>query len=216
MTDAVKYTFDTEFDRDGQIVRSRPPRPKTKFTREDVDAAQAEGFAAGEASAQAQAAQAAAQATMEALEIIKAGLAEILASLQSEVDTVRAEGARLALEAVRQLTRCLVDRHGEEHITALIEDGLKGLRDTPKVTIALSPDLAPSLGSKIGDTATTIGFEGQVDIVEDAALARADCRLTWGRGGASSDLEGAIAAIETLIRDHLEAEGNTQLSLFDR
>ncbi|MGF1454606.1 MAG: hypothetical protein ACFB6R_04435 [Alphaproteobacteria bacterium] len=215
MKDAVKFTFDTEFSRDGQILRERQPRPKTRFSPEEMEAAKAQGFAEGQASAEAEATRAAAQATAEALEIVKTGLAHILSTLQGEVDAVRAEGARLAFETVRHLTAGLVDRHGADHVAGLIAEGLQGVREAPTVTITLAPDLAQDLGPRIAETAAAAGFEGQVEVKDDGAVQRADCRLTWGRGGALSDLEGAIAAVETLIRDHLEAEGNTQLSLFD-
>ena len=62
MDDPAKFAFDTVFDQDGNVVSKPPPRPKTRFTQEDVEAALAEGIAQGQANAEARAAEAAAEA----------------------------------------------------------------------------------------------------------------------------------------------------------
>ncbi len=216
MSEHVKYTFDTEFDRYGNTVRERPPRPKTRFTAEDVEAARADGFAEGQSSVEAKTQEATAQAVNAALATITAQLGDIIGTLQGEVDRVRAEGARLSLETTRHLMETALERHGADHLEAIIKEALSTLRTTSQVTIRLAPAMAEELAGRIEAAAQAAGFTGHLEITPDDTVDSADCALSWADGGAFSNWAEGLEALRTMIREHLEAEGNTQLDLFDQ
>ncbi len=211
MDDAVKFQFDTVFDRDGNVVAAPPPRPKTRFSREDIDAAFAEGQTAGQADAQAEAA----RMVAAALQDVAGQLTGILQSLKTETDMARGEAARLAFETGSALARKLIDAQPEEEVTALIGECLALMRDTPQITIRVPPEVADAAAADIQKVAEANGFEGAVQIEKDTTLQGTDCKLTWIGGGATLSLEQKIEAIHSLIADHLATESPTQLDLFN-
>ncbi len=212
MSDPIKFTFDHEFDRDGNTIRARAPRPKTRFTREELEHARAEGFENGQSSAQVEAT----KTTNATLQSIAGQLSQIIETLNTEVDTIRAEGARIAFESARCLAGGLIDNNPSDYINQIISECLSTLRDRPTLTISVAPDLLPTLSQQIEALASQAGFSGQISVEASESADKTRCMITWSNGGALSDFETQAEGIKSIIADHLQAQGNTQLNLFEQ
>ncbi len=210
MGELEKYRFDTVFDAAGNIVSKPVPKPKTRFTAEEMEAVRADGFEEGSRSAEAQAAEAAATA----LKDIAADMKTLISTLTDEVVKLKTEASVLAFETARALAPELIADKADANLEGLIGACLAQLRSEPKITIHVAEALAQDIEDRIGEIARQNHFEGHVTIRPSQDASRTTCQLEWDQGGADYDLNDQIEEIRKLIGDHLSANGPNQLDMF--
>lgn len=211
MTDYQRFSFDTVFDQQGNVIATPSPRPRTRFSKDELEQARSDGVAEGQANAEAQAAQASAAALAE----IAQGLATLLGTLTAETDRLTVEARSLTFETTRMIAGRLIDEQPADHVCQLIEDCLATLHKVPRVIIHVAPTIAGRIEEGIQQAARTAGFEGQVEIEPREGLAQTTCHLDWGDGGAAASFEQSVEKIRHLIQDDLAAAQNSQLDLFE-
>ena len=194
------FSFDTVFDGD-QVIE--PRRIKRVFTPAEVDAARAEAFAEGQASAVARAEADAAVALREAAQAAKAALST-LAEIAHEH---RSAAARLALAAARKIADAALDQFPEAPARAAFESLSRELEAAPRLVVFANPSDAARLELALGDAAARAGFPGQIVLKPEAGRTRAAFMFDWGEGRAAFDPEAAAAKVSATLEAALAAEG---------
>jgi flagellar assembly protein FliH len=194
------FGFDTVFDGDTVI---EPRRPKRAFSPEEVEAARAEAYAEGQASAVARAEADAAQALREAAEATRAALST-LAEIAHEH---RSGAARLALAAARKIADAALDQFPQAPALAALDALSREIEATPRLLVFASPADAPRLERALQEAAARAGFPGQIVLKPDSGRTRAAFTFDWGEGRAAFDPEAAAARVSAALEAALAAEG---------
>jgi flagellar assembly protein FliH len=189
---AVKFTFDTDFDRAPDDARTRE-RARKSYSPEELDAlltgAREEGRRHGDVLAMQQMAAAMGQ--------IAAAVAGAIQTLDAEFEQMRAEAAALALAAAKKLAGAALSASPETEIFDALRSALHQAIGEPRVVVRTNTTLAQRLEQGAAEIAGHEGYEGRVHFVADPALAGADCRIEWRGGG----IERAHSAIESALSD---------------
>jgi flagellar assembly protein FliH len=187
-------------------------RRRAPLSEADVEAARAEGHAAGLREAMAQTERAAAEAERAIARLLQMSLG----TLNAEAQSLRADAVAVALHAARQLAGRALSLHGEEAVVETFEAAAEHLRDQPRIVVRVAPALVEVLEARLQAVAAEAGVGGQVVVRGDAAAGLGDCALEWAGGSIHRDRDAAFAAIEAAAENWLaagQAEG-LQLDLF--
>jgi flagellar assembly protein FliH len=197
---AKPFTFDTVFD-GARVIEA--VRPKRAFTPEEVEAARAEAYAAGERSAVARAEQDAAAA----LSAVQSLAAEALQALTRLAHEHRAASAELALAAARKIADAALDAFPEAPAAAALQALARDLDATPRLLVHAPAADEARLAAALESAAANAGFAGQIVLKPDASAPRAAFVFDWGDGRARFDPEAAAARVEAALMTALAAEG---------
>ncbi|WP_374377231.1 hypothetical protein [Dongia sp.] len=231
MTTVRKFLFENDFDATQAAPRAvvrkakpepaavvepppPPPPPEPTFSEAELSAAVAdakaaalkEGLTKGKAEGKAEA-----QAQIEAQ--IAAGLASIgsqvaamSATLSLDRATLLSEAAGLALAMTRKMLPEFSRRGGLAEVEKTIEQCLVDQRRESRLNVRVPADLLPALQAKIGEIAADQHFEGRVNLLSDAGLNGASCRIEWADGGlerrADSVWQEVAAALDRCLATH--------------
>ena len=181
-----KFLFDTSFD-PPEAPKVEPLPPEPTFSQADIDAARAEGMAAGRAAAQAEYAKSDAQRMADALNAIAANLATI----RPIVDDGLAANARASIEVAVTLARKLAGAAAAQEIAApvseLIAECLPRLMDEPRIVVRVAESALDGLRGHVTQAAERAGYHGKVVLIGDPQLTPPACRIEWADGGAECD-----------------------------
>lgn len=211
--DVRKFDFDTVFDADGVILRSRG-RGKESFTKAEVEEAREAGRTEGETSGTA-AAQAAIAA---ALGQVSAALEGILARLDSESATLKNEAVDLGLTAARLLAEHALAANPEADAAAFFEDIVDDLRAEPRINVTVPPDTVDVLQSAIQARAADNAILDRVTVRAGPDQTPGDCVISWSSGAISRDTAAVLADIREKAIQWLSADADVsepQFDLFD-
>jgi len=193
---ASKFTFDTEFRADADVISSaaRARRKKT-MTVEEIEAMVAGAQAEGARSGQVQASENV-ERTIAALTIsLRAALEQSAAAIEE----VRREAADLALAAAKKIAAAALAALPEGDVETALRQAMHQAIGEARITLRAAPDVVEALKPRVEAIAHEEGYEGRVLIAADPMLAGADCRIEW-RGGGSERSEATIeAALDALI-----------------
>jgi flagellar assembly protein FliH len=189
---AKRFTFDTEFRPEGDLVSNAArARQRKVFTQEEIDSmfakARAEGLKAGQVRAQ--------EAIAGSLERFIDVVREAVAGARSEIEALREEAARIAFTAARKLAPMAVASLPSADVEEALREAMHQAIGEPRVVLRASQAVVDVLSPKLQEIAHEEGFEGRVVANADAGLPGADCRIEW-RGGGS---ERSLAALEEAI-----------------
>ena len=188
MSTAPKFTFDTEFRGEADLVSNAArARQKKTMTVEEIDAmcsrARTEGSKAGQ---------------VRAAENIDRNVAALTIALRAaldqshvEIEVVREEAAALALALAGRLAAAAIAALPAADVEAALRQLLHQAIGEPRITLSAAPDVIAALEPKVAEIAAAEGYDGRVVLKADAALAGADCRIEW-RGGGSERNQAAI------------------------
>lgn len=164
-----------------------------------LDAARAEGFAAGHDAATAAARTARATAETMALGAIATALADAAGASRQAIDAAALVLARLLLAALDAALPAAAARLAADTSLSLAAELAPLLDANHRVTLRVGTGLAETVLARLGDP--------RIDVVEDAALPRGDAQAHWNGGGAISALADRRAAVAaTLTALGLNAE----------
>ena len=184
------------------------PAPETALTLDDDDLA---GLLAGAA---VEARAAAAAEVQQRLAEAEATLAEAFGREVAARERARGETAELILALVRTITEHVVphaaaaaplDDLGRE-LPAL----LARLEAPEEVTVAVHPDLAEDLQTRLAALAAQAGFTGSVTAEADAALVPGDAVVRWPGGAAGRHLATRIDEAVRLAAGWLAERDTTE------
>jgi flagellar assembly protein FliH len=194
--EARKFTFDTEFREQGDVVsEAARVRQKKTMTTEEIEAMCAGAEAQGTQAASVRAAEGV-DRTISALVI---GLRATLDQSRAEIEAVRAEAALLALAAAKKLASAALDSLPAGEVEHALREAMHQAIGEPRVTLRAAPDVIAALEGRVTAIAHEEGYDGRVMLAVDPAIKGADCRIEW-RGGGSERSEAALAAaLDALI-----------------
>jgi flagellar assembly protein FliH len=196
MSTAPKFTFDTEFRGESDVVSNAArARQKKTMTTEEIDSmcsrARAEGSKAGQ---------------VRASENIDRGVAALTIAVRAaleqshaEVESLREEAAGVALAIAARLAPAAIAALPEADVMAALRQLLHQALGEPRVTLFAAPAVIEAIAPRINDIAAEEGYEGRVVLTPDAALTAADCRIEWRGGGSERSTETIEQTIQALI-----------------
>ena len=199
MKATAKYLFDEDF-----AGGEKPTITMVEHERRRADAeavAHRQGFAAGEAKAQAEAA----QRTAVALGLIAEGLERLHRPLSGIETRLEIEAVQVAVAVGAKLAPELIARQPFAEISALATECFLHLVKTPHVSLRIGADIYDTTKDKLEDIARARGFEGRLAIDSDDAMAPGDCRIEWADGGVARDQAVTLAAVDDVVGRYVAA-----------
>ncbi|MEI9996578.1 MAG: FliH/SctL family protein [Rhizomicrobium sp.] len=191
---SAKYTFDTEFRPEGDLVSNAArARQKKAYTTDEIDQLSARAREQGLKAGQVRAAEAQAQEMARLVESLRA----VVTRSAKATEEVRREAAMIGLAAARRLAAAAVDALPVADVEETLRQALHQALGEPRVVLHASAAVAELLRSRLAEIAQEEGFEGRIVVSSDPAMNGADCRIEWRGGGT----ERAGAAIETAIAE---------------
>ncbi|WP_207622864.1 FliH/SctL family protein [Falsiroseomonas algicola] len=181
------FALDDFSDQEPDVVAPEPepePEPEVDPLPALLEAARAEGFAAGREAGRDEALrsiEAAAAATLrDAASALALGVTEAREVAEATADAV----ARAALAAVVAALPTLAARCGEAEVIRFASALLPCLAGEPGVTLRVAPEL-------VAPVAARFAHEARLEVMPDATLSRGDARATWRGGEAARHAEAA-------------------------
>jgi flagellar assembly protein FliH len=208
MVQTSKYSFEPMFAKAGTAAPGTSNRRKV-LTDEDVAAAHAAGFSEGQ---QAELIKVE-RATSEALRAIARMLQMMLGRLNEEAHSLRLDATEVALAAARSVAHTALDAYGADRVEAIVASAVANLRDTARLVVRVSPELAETIEERLIGCAREAGFTGEIVVRPDPQAQTGDCTLDWGDGRIVHERAGALAAIETSAQNWLASADAEGLSL---
>lgn len=213
---AAKFEFDREFSR-GAVIQPRRERKKTKWTEAEVEALKAEAFRMGEDQARTSEEAEVSRQIAAGAQRVGEQLSALMQSLHEDRAQMRAEAADIALTIARKLMPTLMKQAPVAEIEAVVTDALALLRDEPRVVVTVTPEQLTMLEDRINEMTRDQGFEGQLALRTDEAIAPGDVRIEWARGAITRDTPALDQSIEEIVRTYLSApsdDGTDQADFF--
>ena len=171
-----KFAFDTEFDKDGQILREGESY-KRFFTQDDIDTARMWGIEEGRMEEEGRCA--------NALQTISSQMQIILSRLAGDAEMLRVEATNLAIASARKIGGAAIERFPADTVLAVAQEAIQDLHDEPSFSVRCNPSLIEMVTEGMEKAAIDAGFEGKVLIRADEEMTGADVRLEWGSGAIS-------------------------------
>ncbi|MEC9346291.1 MAG: hypothetical protein VYB54_08690 [Pseudomonadota bacterium] len=206
-----KFLFDQSFDEPGQSwAERRRKQQEETFTRDDVEAARAEGYDEGRAAGHVEAGGDIEAASATALGLIASALQDCRDELESVTRRQSREAAQIALAVGRRLARRLMARYPDGEIEALVMECLGELREEPRIVVRTAEEVADRIRDRIDTMAAGAGFTGRVVLMPDDHMGAQDCRVEWADGGAARDMKAVEAAISAAVDRFLAADDTAE------
>ncbi len=217
-----KFTFDMDFDNpeprhnrtlaaglarmvEAQQPETPPPPPEPElppaptFSEADLHEARQEAFEAGRMAVLNDNSAMAAQALTHALDALGQQFVGLQGALDNNYRDIAELATQVALELCRKLLPHTADHFVVAEIEALLNSLLPQLMEHPRLIIRIHPRLADDARVRLDDVCRRHGFEGRLQIIEQAHMAATDTLLEWGDGGAERNSRRLWDAIDTLV-----------------
>jgi flagellar assembly protein FliH len=206
-TGAPKFTFDTEFRVEGDLLSNAArARQKKAYTHDEIDAmcakAREAGIKAGQVRAQ--------EAIADAVQQLAGSLHSMLDQAHAEIETIRGEAAELAFTAARKLARSAIAVAPQAEVEAALREAIHQAIGEPRIVLKAAPAIAAVLEPMGEEIAAQEGFDGRIVISADPHMKGADCRIEWRGAGAEHSIDRIEAALADLIArrfSHVSPEG---------
>lgn len=205
-----KFLFETTFESDEAYAEESAAHKEAQetptFSQEDLDAARGEGFAAGREEGLQEATETAEHHMTTALGAIKEKLEEVLGiQLEANAHALKAS-TTLAIAITRKMYPYLEKRFGLDEIEHLVESTLARLMDEPRVFVRVNMAMYEILSPKLDTISTSLGYEGQIVLIPDDAMAMGECQLGWIDGTARRDPVSMWEEISEIVERNLGPE----------
>lgn len=198
---AVKFTFDTQFRR---RASDQPNGPlPMEFTAQDLEAAKAEGFAAGKVAALGEIE----ARTEQLMQNIAQGAAALLQARKDLENETQSEAVLLAHTLARKLAPGLMARVPLAEIEAIVSQVFDERSSEPRLVVRVSDQNLDAVQDRIDRTAVQNGFEGDIILLGEAQLGESDCRVEWADGGIERSLAHNTATIDAILERFLDTIG---------
>lgn len=199
MSNATKFTFDTVFSagHDSAADSARPRQLKV-WTESEIETLRAEAHAAGAQAGEIHALESIASGTREAAQALR----DVLKSVTAQIESVRGEAAAVAFALARKVASAAVAQFPAGEVEAALRQAMHEAIGEPRIVLHARPEVVQALSERIAEIAQEEGYDGRVQISEDASLNGADCRIDWRGGGAERTNAAIEAALDELLVRH--------------
>lgn len=197
-----KFSFDTVFDGAGDVSQSAVFR-KRLYTADEVEQIRKASHADGERAA----AQALAGLQSQALQAIAQACAQALPRLAEVAHEHRETSAELSLACARAIAEAALARFPEAPVRAALEALAREIEASPRLVVAVAPELAEGIAPLLADTAQAVGYAGAITVRPQAGMAMGAFTLDFGDGAAAFDAESAAQRVAAALQAALAAEG---------
>ena len=206
---ATKYTFDTEFRPEGDLISNAArERQKKAYSHAEIDQLCARARDQGMKAGQVRAQEAIAAGTLDVAAVLK----DVLARSSKDVEQVRADAAGIALVAAKKLARAALATLPQAEIEIALREAMHQTIGEPRIVLRTAQGVADAIAARLNEIAHDEGFDGRVQISGDPALKGTDCRIEW-RGGGAERSESAIEnALQELIARHFAEVTHTEMT----
>jgi len=182
-----RFLFDRSFDLNARPAKKPKPEeekpPEPTFSREELEAAQQDGYAQGHAAGVA-----------EASAGLESEIARLIAAIGDKLPTLSSaqvaanerllhDGARLATVIARKILPAFTARHGMEEVGALMRNCLETLIEQPRITVRVGAPYVDTVRAQLDSAASASAFEGRFLVEPDEMMGPSDCRIVWQGGG---------------------------------
>jgi flagellar assembly protein FliH len=182
-----RFLFDRSFDANARPAKKPKPEeekpPEPTFSRDELEAAQRDGYAQGHAAGVAEAADGLDAEIARLVAEIGERLPALSAAQAAANERLLHDGARLATVIARKILPAFTARHGMEEVAALIGNCLKTLLDQPRITVRVGAPYVETVRAHLDGAAAANAFDGRFLVEPDDAMEPSDCRITWQGGG---------------------------------
>lgn len=205
------YLFDVDFDAlslppEPEIAEEAPPPPT--FSEAELEAARSAAFEAGKAEGLAEAGSGFEKQIETALTVLQGEFAAVRAAQSEANDETLRDAVKVATTIARKLFPEFTRREGLEEIEAFVQATISTLFAEAEVIVRTPEPLTDELRARLAPIAAASGLGDNLEVAPDASLGPADCRISWGNGGAErngAQLLGDIDALVARFLDHLDA-----------
>jgi flagellar assembly protein FliH len=196
---ATKYTFDTEFRPEGDLISNAArARQKKAYSHDEIDQLCARAREQGMKAGQVRAQEAIAAGALDVVGVLR----DVLARSSKDVEQVRADAAGIALLAAKKLARAALATLPQAEIETALREAMHQAIGEPRIVLRTAQGVADAISARLGEIAHDEGFDGRVQVTGDPMLKGTDCRIEW-RGGGAERSESAIEnALQGLITRH--------------
>ena len=144
---ARKFTFDTEFKPDGDIVSAAArARQKKTLTNQELDDLRAAAVAEGLSDGQVRAA----ESLTSQVETLTAAIIRALNASHDEIEIVRAEAAALAFAAAKKLATAALAALPAADVEEALRQAMHQAIGEPRLTLRANPVVAEALAEPVG------------------------------------------------------------------
>jgi len=175
------------------------------FSEEELEAARREGFEEGKA-----------EGVREAGDAVETQISSALGQLAGQIGTLFQQqvsaNAALFDDAIHIATsiskKCfphLSETQSLQVIEDMVRDVLAAILEEPRALVHIHPDLVEPLNERIGAITDAANFEGQVIIIDDAAISLGDCRVSWSSGSAERDMDALWRSVDEIVEANIRA-----------
>lgn len=217
MNTARKFTFDTIFDvpeepeeavQKEEAALAEPEAEEAEeipsFRGEDMEAARAEGHAAGREEGIREALQATEQRIEECLKVIQGKFDGLfLAQEESSAEMMRTASS-VAVVVARKLFPRLNRENGLAEVEHLVDSVANRIMEEPKVKIHVNDGLAEALSDRIDSLKAGRSHQGEVMVSGDPDIALGDCLIEWTTGGIERNSAALWREIDNIVDRNLE------------
>jgi flagellar assembly protein FliH len=203
------FSFDTEFDGQGSVVRASTFRPtKRAYMPSEVEALVAQARFEAREAALAEA------SSIEAMGVAAIGqaLGQAIPALTHVAQTHREQSAGLALAAARVIAAAALEMLPIGPLQSALETLGQEIDGSPRLVVRAS-GLEAGVQEKIQAICVDAGFTGVVAFREDLSLPLAAFQLEWADGRADFDPAAAADRIATALTSALASEAGHAESL---
>src|SRR3954465_5806625 len=165
MKNAVKFTFDTDFDAGAGDALAEARARKT-YSLDEIEAIKREAREEGRRDGDVRATQAVAASIGQ----VAAAVLSAIQAMDAEIEVIRSESAALAVAAAKSLAGAALNCTPEAEITEALHAALHQAIGEPRVVVRTSPVLADRIQERANEIALQEGYEGRMQFVADAAL----------------------------------------------
>ncbi|MDE2134817.1 MAG: hypothetical protein KGM97_04995 [Alphaproteobacteria bacterium] len=192
----AKFTFDTEFRAEGDLISNAArARQRKVYTQDEIDQLCAKARNEGLKAGQVRAAEAVAASVADLAEAVRAALV----CSRGEIETLRQETTGIAVAAARKLAPVAIASLPHGDVEASLREALHQAIGEPRVVLRASQAVLDAISAKLAEIAHDEGFEGRIVASADVAITGADCRIEWRGGGAERNLAALEEAIGELV-----------------
>lgn len=221
MSAVRKFLFELDFERHPSPSRSKKAAEEKEakedeeqereeevivptFSEEDLEAARQSGFEAGRQEGVREAASAIEREIADALAGIVERLAEVFEKQREDTEDTQNSALGLVHALTAKVFPRMADEHGLGEIEAMATALLDRLRGEPRVAFTVNNAVSGPLKERLATALAQMGFDGEIEVVGDAALTAGDCRIEWSTGGARRDMKELLAEIDGIITGNMD------------
>lgn len=224
-----KFMFDTDFDElaerrqqahakakaeadaaqnGGQEQDNPEPEPEPEaptFSEDDVARAREEGIAEGKRLGTEEAATGVDKQISDTLVAILQQAQGLVESHETANQDMVRHAVSVAAALVRKLFPTLNRQTATDQIEAMLETALGQTSGEAEIIVRVPDGLAEDLHERISAVSALSGFQGNIKILGDPALATGDCRLEWSTGGVARSTEELAQQLDEIVARNLES-----------